>query len=685
VHSTSIPAPIAPGEDSPENIDDKSPLLESSGVEKSHKRRPRGCGKCDNCLQEDCRECANCLDMKKYGGPDKKRQKCMMKKECLLREEKHAKTTTASVKELKTPAKAVKTPAKTKSSSKKKRAKRGGEYSALPSSRRRSDRINVIRQKVESLLGITPEAVAQKSKFERDILELRIDKFVKVLSSDTSTMASYWAIAGARLFKPAGSMPRMTVKRLGRNAGSVRAPSISYDTSYEVGETTICHYWRKRTSDCDTYEDLLYSLRFLDAHLDKPITVSAQGVTNRKANINKSPIPTAVRCVHADPATGFNEYFVVSQGNKRGCWYSEESIDLTSLIQYRFSQKRLLEEKKEQEKRDQKKKELEKIQLERKMKLMQKAAGVKRKCAPSASMKPKAHPAKKTKLAAGVSGGAKQKDVKQKEIGFEAAVTKHRDETLLLLKVSAAKGESSVPMSKMASTRLRNVGLMRKANLQVCKLGGKKLTEGEITCQMSKAEGEAVQMYVKEMQKVKRPKSVSNASTKDSPKKPAAKVSGASTACSSQTPKQKSAPTTTEGSNTSTPKHSVSSVFPASSSAQQSSTQHNRSINGNVSDKPSTAQPLKSRNQLPVDAGAGRGFPFKEGVPSTFASNQAPKPISQPPQSHTSLKSLYGHASKSNNAQPVTSLNNTPTSNPSSLSAMTTHNSWQYTTTQQPK
>merc|ERR1712194_609527 len=48
----------------------------------SFKRRVRGCGKCDVCLQNDCGECRHCQDKKKYGGLDKIRQKCIMRKNC---------------------------------------------------------------------------------------------------------------------------------------------------------------------------------------------------------------------------------------------------------------------------------------------------------------------------------------------------------------------------------------------------------------------------------------------------------------------------------------------------------------------------------------------------------------------------------------------------------------------------
>ncbi len=38
------------------------------------------CGQCDGCLQEDCSQCIQCLDMKKFGGPGKKKKACKHRK-----------------------------------------------------------------------------------------------------------------------------------------------------------------------------------------------------------------------------------------------------------------------------------------------------------------------------------------------------------------------------------------------------------------------------------------------------------------------------------------------------------------------------------------------------------------------------------------------------------------------------
>ena len=47
-------------------------------------RKPRKsyCGHCNHCIKEDCRRCKNCLDKPKFGGKNKKRQRCL-KRKCL--------------------------------------------------------------------------------------------------------------------------------------------------------------------------------------------------------------------------------------------------------------------------------------------------------------------------------------------------------------------------------------------------------------------------------------------------------------------------------------------------------------------------------------------------------------------------------------------------------------------------
>ena len=46
-------------------------------------KRRKHCGSCVGCLAEECGACKNCLDKKKFGGPGKRRQKCIARK-CIM-------------------------------------------------------------------------------------------------------------------------------------------------------------------------------------------------------------------------------------------------------------------------------------------------------------------------------------------------------------------------------------------------------------------------------------------------------------------------------------------------------------------------------------------------------------------------------------------------------------------------
>jgi len=54
-----------------------------SMAKKSTTKPPRRCGSCKACTAPDCRKCVYCLDMKKYGGPGTKKQRCLKRPNCL--------------------------------------------------------------------------------------------------------------------------------------------------------------------------------------------------------------------------------------------------------------------------------------------------------------------------------------------------------------------------------------------------------------------------------------------------------------------------------------------------------------------------------------------------------------------------------------------------------------------------
>jgi len=79
---------------------------------------------------------------------------------------------------------------KSKSSKKRKLPRRESSL-ASSTSRRRSERVNILRQQIDSLLGITE---TKTSKVERAIDELKLDALEKLLADDNT--AVYWALAG---------------------------------------------------------------------------------------------------------------------------------------------------------------------------------------------------------------------------------------------------------------------------------------------------------------------------------------------------------------------------------------------------------------------------------------------------------------------------------------------------------
>lgn len=56
--------------------------VKSKVVTKTRKIREPSCGQCEPCLKEDCGKCKCCLDMPKFGGPGKRKERCIHRK-CL--------------------------------------------------------------------------------------------------------------------------------------------------------------------------------------------------------------------------------------------------------------------------------------------------------------------------------------------------------------------------------------------------------------------------------------------------------------------------------------------------------------------------------------------------------------------------------------------------------------------------
>lgn len=97
---------------------------------------------------------------------------------------------------------------------------------------------------------------------------------------------------------------------------------------------------------------------------------------------------------------------------------------------------------------------------------------------------------------------------------YNEAVQKHKMDTFELLKQSAARGEKSVSVAAIGEARKVNVAVMRRANANILKHSGKQFRkEQEVTAALSRAEAEAVQLYIAEAQKKKNEVAASKEST----------------------------------------------------------------------------------------------------------------------------------------------------------------------------
>lgn len=171
----------------------------------------------------------------------------------------------------------------------------------------------------------------------------------------------HWPLAGRTLFEPLGSLSPSEMKRLGRNAGTVVAPYLTYNSLFEVGQAAVCHIWRKKTLQCNSFEELVMQIRVLDSFINKSVSFGSCAFRNcpyhvdfslcvellfslrsqaigaceslaRRAASSKSQVQKVIRCSQRDLATGIMCYFVVNKGKFRGCWISEDTIDLSALI-----------------------------------------------------------------------------------------------------------------------------------------------------------------------------------------------------------------------------------------------------------------------------------------------------------------------------------------------------------------
>jgi hypothetical protein len=88
----------------------------------------------------------------------------------------------------------------------------------------------------------------------------------------------HWPVAGRIPFATVGNLAPNEMKRLARNAGTVKAPHVVYHTPHEVGQVSVGHMWRKNTEQCIGLEQLLLQIRIFESFLDRPVSLHSSRV-----------------------------------------------------------------------------------------------------------------------------------------------------------------------------------------------------------------------------------------------------------------------------------------------------------------------------------------------------------------------------------------------------------------------
>lgn len=89
--------------------------------------------------------------------------------------------------------------------------------------------------------------------------------------------------------------------------------------------------------------------------------------------------------------------------------------------------------------------------------------------------------------------------IEEKKLEFQAAIDKHKIDTLLLMKACALKGEAGVSSEDMTAARNRNFIALEIANQSISKAGGTMLVDIELKIRIARAEKEAVDMYIRDL------------------------------------------------------------------------------------------------------------------------------------------------------------------------------------------
>lgn len=246
----------------------------------------------------------------------------------------------------------------------------------------------------------------------------------------------------------------------------------------------------------------------------------------------RAAIQKVIKCIQRDEQTGQLEYFLYNKGKHRGCWMSDEKVDLSALILERSiridERKRLsiqrvaVREKKEKEEERarnvaaQKAKAMEvaKANAQKAMEHAQFLSTVAIKKGETSSL------ALAALNAAVANATTSEKDMQEHappSLGpsnlevlrllaakittrFKEVLQRHQGETVELLRESARLKLGAVPAERMNKVRLANLAILRAINEEVQKRFGDKrcLTEQALTQKLAKFEQDGVQQYIKE-------------------------------------------------------------------------------------------------------------------------------------------------------------------------------------------
>jgi hypothetical protein len=93
------------------------------------------------------------------------------------------------------------------------------------------------------------------------------------------------------LFVPEGSLPQPAIKSLARKAGVTKAPFVSYPNKFEVGLPSVHYIWRSKALASASFEQLAYSIRFLESYLSRNVRSQFHFNEIDKAQIDNFPFP----------------------------------------------------------------------------------------------------------------------------------------------------------------------------------------------------------------------------------------------------------------------------------------------------------------------------------------------------------------------------------------------------------